>query len=153
MADTISFARGAPSLDIVDVDGLRAAAQQAFDEDPAGVTAYGTSIGYVPLRKWIAERHQVEPERVLVTNGSMQADAFLFDVLVEPGDSVIVERPTYDRTLLSLRSRADPGRGSERQARAHHPQLPEPGRLHAVGTQARGAARARPPLRIHRVRG
>src|SRR5437660_12521663 len=105
MADTISFARGAPSLDIVDVEGLRAAAQQAFDEDPAGVTAYGTSIGYVPLRKWIAERHQVEPERVLVTNGSMQADAFLFDALVEPGDSVIVERPTYDRTLLSLRGR------------------------------------------------
>jgi DNA-binding transcriptional MocR family regulator len=105
MADTISFARGAPSLDIVDVDGLRAAAQQAFDEDPAGVTAYGTSIGYVPLRKWIAERHQVEPERVLVTNGSMQADAFLFDALVAPGDAVIVERPTYDRTLLSLRSR------------------------------------------------
>ncbi len=105
MADTISFARGAPSLDIVDVDGLRAAAQAAFDEDPAGVTAYGTSIGYVPLRKWIAERHQVEPERVLVTNGSMQADAFLFEALVEPGDGVIVERPTYDRTLLSLRNR------------------------------------------------
>ncbi len=105
MADTISFARGAPSLDIVDVDGLRAAAQKAFDEDPAGVTAYGTSVGYVPLRNWIAERHNVAPERVLVTNGSMQADAFLFDALVEPGDSVIVERPTYDRTLLSLRAR------------------------------------------------
>ena len=42
---------------------------------------------------------------MLVTNGSMQADAFLFDALVEPGDSVIVERPTYDRTLLSLRNR------------------------------------------------
>jgi DNA-binding transcriptional MocR family regulator len=105
MPDTISFARGAPSLDIVDVDGLRAAAQKAFDDDPAGVTAYGTSIGYVPLRRWIAERHQVEPERVLVTNGSMQADAFLFDALVSSGDSVIVERPTYDRTLLSLRGR------------------------------------------------
>jgi DNA-binding transcriptional MocR family regulator len=35
----------------------------------------------------------------------MQADAFLFDALVEPRDSVIVERPTYDRTLLSLRNR------------------------------------------------
>ena len=35
----------------------------------------------------------------------MQADAFLFDALVEPGDVVIVERPTYDRTLLSLRNR------------------------------------------------
>jgi DNA-binding transcriptional MocR family regulator len=102
---TISFARGAPSLDIIDVDGLRAAAAQAFTEDPAGVTAYGTAIGYPPLRQWIADFHQVEPAQVMVTNGSMQADAFLFDTLVEPGDAVIVERPTYDRTLLSLRSR------------------------------------------------
>jgi 2-aminoadipate transaminase len=105
MAETISFARGAPSLDIVDVDGLREAAVRAFEADPAGVTAYGTAVGYPPLRRWIAERHGVEPEQVMVTNGSMQADAFLFDALVEPGDVVIVERPTYDRTLLSLRQR------------------------------------------------
>ncbi|MGO9883014.1 MAG: PLP-dependent aminotransferase family protein [Solirubrobacteraceae bacterium] len=105
MASTISFARGAPSLDIIDVDGLRAAAEQAFTNDPGGMTAYGTSIGYVPLRAWIAERHGVAPEQVLVTNGSMQADAFLFDALVGEGDSVVVERPTYDRTLLSLRNR------------------------------------------------
>jgi 2-aminoadipate transaminase len=102
---TISFARGAPSLDIVDVDGLREAAGRAFDSDPAGTTAYGTSIGYPRLRSWIADRHGVEPERVLVTNGSMQADAFLFEQLVRAGDEVIVERPTYDRTLLSLRQR------------------------------------------------
>jgi 2-aminoadipate transaminase len=101
----ISFARGAPSLDIVDVDGLRAAADRAFQNDPAGTTAYGTSIGYRPLRAWIAERHGVAPEQVIVTNGSMQADAFLFEALVEEGDVVVVEKPTYDRTLLSLRSR------------------------------------------------
>ena len=104
-ASTISFARGAPSLDIVDVDGLREAAIRAFDSDPAGTTAYGTSVGYPRLRSWIADRHGVEPERVLVTNGSMQADAFLFEQLVHPADEVIVERPTYDRTLLSLRQR------------------------------------------------
>ncbi|HEV7162815.1 MAG TPA: aminotransferase class I/II-fold pyridoxal phosphate-dependent enzyme [Solirubrobacteraceae bacterium] len=102
---TISFARGAPSLDIVDVDGLRDAAVRAFESDPAGTTAYGTSIGYPRLRSWIADRHGVEPERVLVTNGSMQADAFLFEHLVRPGDDVVVERPSYDRTLLSLRQR------------------------------------------------
>jgi 2-aminoadipate transaminase len=101
----ISFARGAPSLDIVDVDGLRAAADRAFQNDPAGTTAYGTAIGYPPLRAWIAERHGVAPEQVIVTNGSMQADAFLFEALVEAGDVVVVEKPTYDRTLLSLRSR------------------------------------------------
>ena len=102
---TISFARGAPSLDIVDVDGLRDAAVRAFESDPAGTTAYGTAVGYPRLRSWIADRHGVEPERVLVTNGSMQADAFLFEQLVRAGDEVIVERPTYDRTLLSLRGR------------------------------------------------
>jgi 2-aminoadipate transaminase len=106
MADKpISFARGAPSLDIVDVEGLREAADRAFTEDPGGTVAYGTSIGYPPLRSWIAEQHGVEPERVIVTNGSMQADAFLFDTLVGPGDAVIVEKPTYDRTLLSLKNR------------------------------------------------
>jgi 2-aminoadipate transaminase len=102
---TISFARGAPSLDIIDVDGLKDAAARAFESDPAGTTAYGTSIGYPRLRAWIADRHGVEPERVLVTNGSMQADAFLFEQLVGSGDDVVVERPTYDRTLLSLRER------------------------------------------------
>jgi 2-aminoadipate transaminase len=102
---TISFARGAPSLDIVDIEGLREAAQLAFENDPAGTTAYGTSVGYVPLREWIAEQHGVAVEQVLVTNGSMQADAFLFELLVQAGDAVIVESPTYDRTLLNLRNR------------------------------------------------
>ena len=105
MADTISFARGAPSLDIVDQEGLKEAAQRAFTNDPGGTFAYGTSVGYVPLREWIAEQHGVEVDQVLVTNGSMQADAFLFQLLVKPGDAVVVESPTYDRTLLNLRNR------------------------------------------------
>ena len=104
-AKAISFARGAPSLDIVDVEGLKAAAHAAFTADPGGLTAYGTSVGYLPLREWIADKHGVAPENVIVTNGSMQADAFLFDSLLSEGDTVIVEQPTYDRTLLSLRNR------------------------------------------------
>jgi DNA-binding transcriptional MocR family regulator len=102
---TISFARGVPSLDIIDVTGLRDAAVRAFDSDPEGTTAYGTAVGYTRLRAWIADRHGVEPECVLVTNGSLQADAFLFDELVARGTEVIVERPTYDRTLLGLKER------------------------------------------------
>ena len=104
-ATTVSFARGAPSTDIVDVEGLRDAAVAAFTNDPAGVTGYGTAIGYVPLRRWIAEKHGVPEDHVLVTNGSMQADAFFFDELVGPGTVVVTERPTYDRTLLGLRER------------------------------------------------
>src|SRR3954469_17965476 len=101
----ISFARGAPSLDIIDVEGLSEAAQRAFAGDPAGTFAYGTSVGYVPLREYIAGQHGVTPEEVLVTNGSMQADAFLFELLVAAGDDVVVESPNYDRTLLNLRQR------------------------------------------------
>ncbi len=102
---TISFARGVPSLDIIDVDGLKEAAVRAFESDPEGTTAYGTAVGYPRLRAWIADKHGVEPDRVLVTNGSLQADAFLFDHLVHAGDEVVVESPTYDRTLLGLRQR------------------------------------------------
>ena len=135
---TISFARGAPSLDIIDVEGLSDAAVRAFESDPGGATAYGTSVGYPRLRAWIADRHGVEPERVLVTNGSMQADAFLFEHLVHPGDEVVVERPTYDRTLLSLRQRG---------ARLHAIELlPDGIDTEALTRLLGGATRARPTL-------
>jgi 2-aminoadipate transaminase len=101
--ETITLARGAPSLDIVAVDDLRAAADAAFTKDPAGAFSYGTSAGYKPLVEWIAKRQGVAPEQVVATNGSMQADAFLFQSLVQEGDVVVVEAPSYDRTLLSLR--------------------------------------------------
>lgn len=101
-APLISFARGAPSPDIVDVAGLSAAAVRAFEADPGGVTGYGTSYGYPPLREWIADRHRVELDRVLVTNGSLQAAGFLFTHLVDAGTDVVAERPTYDRTLGQL---------------------------------------------------
>src|SRR5919202_666706 len=99
----ITFARGAPSLDIIPVDDLRRAAQDAFERDPKGTFSYGTAGGYGPLRDWIAERHGADREQVLATNGSMQADAFLFQLKVQKGDTVVVEAPTYDRTLLALR--------------------------------------------------
>ena len=67
------------------------------------MVAYGTSAGHPALVAWIAEKHGVAPEQVIATNGSMQADAFLFKRLVEPGDVVVVEAPSYDRTLLALR--------------------------------------------------
>ena len=137
-APTISFARGAPSLDIVDVEGLRDAAVRAFESDPAGTTAYGTSVGYPRLRGWIADRHGVEPDRVLVTNGSMQADAFLFEHLVRPGDAVVVERPSYDRTLLSLRQRG---------ARLYDIELKPDGiDIHALERLLAGGAGVRPRL-------
>jgi 2-aminoadipate transaminase len=101
----ISFARGAPSPDITPPDELRACADRVLREDPVGALSYGPGSGYPPLRAWIAERHGVDPEQVMVTNGSLEAGMFVFDLLVEPGDVVVVESPSYDRTLLGLRER------------------------------------------------
>ena len=84
---------------------LRAAADRALREDPVGALAYGAGSGYAPLRAWIAERNGVEPERVLVANGSLEAGMLLFDTVVQPGDAVVVEAPSYDRTLLGLQRR------------------------------------------------
>jgi 2-aminoadipate transaminase len=100
----ISFSRGAPSLDIIDVVGLKEAAVAALERDAAGATRYGSAMGYEPLREWLAAQHGVSIEQVLVTNGSLQADDLLFHELVKPGEKVVVEAPTYDRTLASLQA-------------------------------------------------
>lgn len=102
---TISFARGAPSLDLIPVEGLKESAQNAFTNDPAGAFGYGTAVGYQPLREWIAEHEGVEVDRVMVTNGSLHACALMFDQLVTPSDKVAIEQPLYDRSLLMLRQR------------------------------------------------
>ena len=101
----VSFARGAPSLDIVDVAGLRQAAMDAFDADPAGLTGYGTAIGYVPLRQWIAEKHGVPEDHVLVDQRLDAGRRVPVRRAGAPGDAVVAERPTYDRTLLGLKER------------------------------------------------
>src|SRR4249919_3485301 len=102
---TISFARGAPSLDLIPVEQLKASAQNAFTNDPAGAFSYGTAVGYQPMREWIAEKHDVDVNRVIVTNGSLHACAMLFDRLVAPSDKIAIELPLYDRSLLMLRQR------------------------------------------------
>jgi 2-aminoadipate transaminase len=102
-ADTISFARGAPSADILPHEKVREAASRALAEDWETALSYGVGIGHPGLCRWVAERHgDLDPAQVMITNGSMEGAAMLFGHLVQPGDRVIVEQPTYDRTLLLL---------------------------------------------------
>ena len=102
-ADVISFARGAPSADILPADAVREAADRALADDWERALSYGTGIGHPGLCEWIAtELHGIDPGQVMVTNGSMEAAALLFRYMIEPGDRVIVEQPSYDRTLLLL---------------------------------------------------
>ena len=99
---TISFARGAPSADILPHDAVREAAAHALESDWEKALSYGTGRGHLGLCEWVAELHGVDPEQVMITNGSMEGAALLFRHLVSHGDRVVVEQPTYDRTLLLL---------------------------------------------------
>ena len=100
---TISFARGAPSADILPHDAVREAAARALENDWETALSYGVGIGHPGLCEWVAERHGgLEAAQVMITNGSLEAGAMLFAHLVEPGVRVAVEQPTYDRTLLLL---------------------------------------------------
>jgi DNA-binding transcriptional MocR family regulator len=71
--------------------------------DGETVLSYGPGGGYPLLRKWIAERHRVEPEQVILTNGSLQGFQFVAELLAPTGP-VLVEAPTYDRPLKILAS-------------------------------------------------
>jgi 2-aminoadipate transaminase len=103
MADgVISFARGAPSADILPVDHVKAAADKALADDWERALSYGKGAGHPGLREWIAQAHDLEPEQVMVTNGSLEGGAMLFEHLLGVGDPAVVEQPSYDRTLLLL---------------------------------------------------
>jgi DNA-binding transcriptional MocR family regulator len=102
-AETISFARGAPSADILPKEAVRDAAARALSEDWQKALSYGTGIGHPGLCHWVAERHGgLDDDQVMIANGSLEAGAMLFEHLLGSGDRVIVEQPTYDRTLLML---------------------------------------------------
>jgi len=98
----ISFARGVPAPECLPVDELADCARAAIERDGRSVLSYGPGGGYAPLREWIADRHGVEPGRVVVTSGSLQGFVFLAEQLVARGTRVLVEAPTYDRPLKIL---------------------------------------------------
>lgn len=98
----ISFARGVPAPECLPVEELADCARVAVERDGRTILSYGAGGGYGPLREWLAERHGVEPGRVLLTNGSLQGFVFLAQALVRPGSRVLVEAPTYDRPLKIL---------------------------------------------------
>jgi 2-aminoadipate transaminase len=100
--DTISFARGVPAPECLPVEEFADCARAAVERDGHTILSYGPGGGYGPLRQWIAERHDVDPARVLLSNGSLQGFVFLAQKLA-PGRRVLVEDPTYDRPLKILR--------------------------------------------------
>jgi len=94
----ISFARGVPAPDCLPVAELADCAREVIERDGETVLNYGPVGGYGPLREWIADRHGVEPGRVLVTNGSLPGLNLVLGYFAERG-RILVEAPTYDRPL------------------------------------------------------
>ena len=99
----ISFARGVPGPDLLPIDEFGECAKAALARDGATALNYGPPLGYLPLREWIADRHDVPVERVMITNGSLQAFNFIARHHVEAGARIFVEAPCYDRSLQILR--------------------------------------------------
>jgi 2-aminoadipate transaminase len=98
----ISFARGVPAPECLAVEELADCARAAIERDGRTVLSYGPGGGYGPLREVLAEKHGVEPARIVITSGSLQGFVFLAQQLVQPGTRVLVEAPTYDRPLKIL---------------------------------------------------
>jgi 2-aminoadipate transaminase len=98
----ISFARGVPAPECLAVEELADCARAALERDGRTILSYGPGGGYGPLREWLADRHGVEPGRIVITSGSLQGFVFLAERLARPGTRVLVEAPTYDRPLKIL---------------------------------------------------
>ena len=95
----ISFAGGLPAPETFDVAGIRAAADAALG-DPHTTLQYGTTDGQPALREALASLMTQRgcpagAEDLIVTTGSQQGIDLLARVLLDPGDTVIVERPAY----------------------------------------------------------
>ncbi len=98
--DIISFAGGLPAPEVFPVEEFNAACDRVLREQGAMALQYSTTEGYLPLREMIArhsERYgiKITPENVLITSGSQQALDLLGKILIDPGDRILVESPTY----------------------------------------------------------
>jgi DNA-binding transcriptional MocR family regulator len=99
----ISFARGAPAPALIPAEELADCIHAVAKREGAAVFAYGPGGGYAPLREWIADRHRVEPRRVVLTVGGLMGVSFYAsEQLARRPGRVLVEAPSYDRTLTIL---------------------------------------------------
>lgn len=97
--DAIYFGDGAPNAEVQPFARLQEAAARAWSDAP-GNLGYGELAGFAPLRELIAERMQVRgicasPDEIMVTNGSQQGIDLIARLMLDPGDSILVEGPTY----------------------------------------------------------
>lgn len=107
--EVISFAGGLPGPGTFPVEEIRSATEAALGDEARRTLQYTETQGDPDLRALIADRYRVrfgwdvDPERIIVLNGSQQALDLLGKVLLDPGDRVVVEEPSYLGALQGLR--------------------------------------------------
>jgi 2-aminoadipate transaminase len=98
--DIISFAGGLPAPELFPIEEIKEAAETLLEQHGQQALQYSTTEGYPPLREMLV-RHMarygiaVTIDDVLITSGSQQALDLIGKVLINPGDRVLTENPTY----------------------------------------------------------
>ncbi len=104
----ISFAGGLPNPDFFPIQALTESASAVMQQHGKSILQYAGSLGYYPLREWIALRYSkkykmdITPEMVVITNGSQQAIDIISKIMIDKGDGVIVEKPSYLGAIQAL---------------------------------------------------
>ena len=99
--DMISFAGGLPNPTCFPAEQMKQAFIQIMENQGAETLQYAGSEGYLPLRQWICDRYNskyglsISHENILITNGSQQALDLIGRLLINPGDPLMMEKPSY----------------------------------------------------------
>ena len=95
----IFFGGGIPAPELMPIERMRLGADRAWADGPAGL-GYGEVDGYLPLRELIAARMRAHgtptlASEIVTTHGSQQGIDLIAKLLLDPGDAVVVEAPTF----------------------------------------------------------
>ncbi|MFZ5352418.1 MAG: PLP-dependent aminotransferase family protein [Bacillota bacterium] len=107
--DIISFAGGLPAPESFPVEEIREICTEVLSTQGAKALQYGTTEGYAPLRRQIAEMLcskgiNVQAADILITSGSQQGLDLTGKVFIDEGDIVICESPTYLAAINAFRA-------------------------------------------------
>jgi len=107
--DLSSFAGGLPAPELFPVAEFAAATERVLARNGHKAMQYSTTEGYLPLRQFLVEKMaqygiHVGPENVLITSGSQQALDMIGKILINPGDLILTEAPTYLGALQAWRA-------------------------------------------------
>jgi DNA-binding transcriptional MocR family regulator len=107
--DVISFAGGMPDSGLFPTDAFRRVLNGVIRDEGESLLQYYPAGGYPPLRRYLSAyllRVGIEarPEEILIVNGSQQGFDLIARTLIDPGDVIAIEQPTYPRALQVFRS-------------------------------------------------